>query len=90
MPTYFLSLFPIPSVHAKQIEKLQKDFLWDSLGNEFKLHLVIWKKIYESIQHDGLRIRSSVSFNLVLLGKWLLRFAMEKDVFSRKGWTKNT
>lgn len=66
------------------LKNLQKDFLWDSLGNEFKLHLVIWKKIYESIQHGRLGKRSSVSFNQVLFGKWLLRFATEKDVFWRK------
>ena len=36
LPTYFLSLFPIPSEVAKQLEKLQRDFLWSGLGSEFK------------------------------------------------------
>jgi hypothetical protein len=28
LPTYFLSLFPIPMGVANRLEKLQRDFLW--------------------------------------------------------------
>jgi hypothetical protein len=28
LPTYMMSLFPIPALVAKQIEKIQRDFLW--------------------------------------------------------------
>ena len=40
LPTYFLSLFPIPVGVAHWLEKLQWDFLWRGLGTEFKFHLV--------------------------------------------------
>ena len=40
LPTYFLSLFPIPASVAKQITRLQRNFLWSGLGDKPKFHLV--------------------------------------------------
>ena len=40
LPTYFISLFPIPAAIANQIEKFQRNFLWGGLGDEPKFHLV--------------------------------------------------
>ena len=40
-PTYFLSLFTIPTNVANRIEKLQRDFLW----SDIKTHLVRWDKV---------------------------------------------
>jgi hypothetical protein len=45
LPTYFMSLFPLPTSVANCIEKLQHDFLWDELGKEFKYHLVNWSEV---------------------------------------------
>ncbi|KAF5449652.1 hypothetical protein F2P56_030075, partial [Juglans regia] len=43
LPTYFLSLFPMPAGVVNRIEKLFKAFLWGGLGEEKKVHLVNWK-----------------------------------------------
>ena len=40
LPTYFLSLFPIPASVVKRIEKLQWNFLWGNFGDDPKIHLV--------------------------------------------------
>jgi len=40
LPTYYTSLFHLPASVANCIEKLQRDFLWGGLGEEFKFHLV--------------------------------------------------
>jgi hypothetical protein len=44
LPTYYLSLFPMPVSGAKCVEKLQRNFLWGGIGEEFKYHLVKWLK----------------------------------------------
>uniref|UniRef100_A0A2N9EJJ5 Reverse transcriptase zinc-binding domain-containing protein n=1 Tax=Fagus sylvatica TaxID=28930 RepID=A0A2N9EJJ5_FAGSY len=84
LPTYFLSLFPIPSEIAKRLEKLQRDFLWSGLGSEFKYHLVSWSTICEPVCNGGLAIRNLRRFNQALLGKWLWRYGLERDALWRR------
>jgi hypothetical protein len=84
LPTYYLSLFPIPKGIAHRLEKIQRDFLWGGLGEEFKFHLVNWKQICTPIQSGGLGIRNLALFNQALLGKWLWRFATEKRALWRR------
>ena len=40
LPTYFFSILPLPGKVAKHVEKLQRDFLWNEIGGEPKIHLV--------------------------------------------------
>jgi len=49
LPTYFMSLFPLPTRVVKYVEKLQRDFLWRGTGEEFKFYLVSWPKVCSSI-----------------------------------------
>ena len=81
--TYFMSLFPILVAVAKRIERLQKDFLWQGSGEEFKFHLVSWGQICTLIRYGGLVVRSLVTFNKSLVGKWLWRFGLERDALWR-------
>ena len=77
LPTYFLSLFPIPAGVAHRLEKIQRDFLWNGMGEETKFHLVSWSKICEPIQNGGLWVKDLQRFNRALLGKWLWRYGMD-------------
>ena len=84
LPTYFLSLFPIPASMANRIEKLQRDFLWGGIGDEPKFHLVKWATICTPIASGDLGIIKVRLFNEALLGKWLWRFGMERAAFWRQ------
>ncbi|XP_059630150.1 uncharacterized protein LOC132273143 [Cornus florida] len=84
LPTYFISLFQIPSSVAERIERLQHNFLWGGKGEEFKFHLVRWKQVCRPIRNGGLGLRRLVLFNKALLGKWLWRFGMERHWLWRK------
>ena len=75
LPTYFLSLFTIPTYVANRIEKLQMDFLW----GDGKTHLVEWDKVCAPMANGGLSIRKLTTFNKILLGKWLWRFRNKEN-----------
>ena len=74
LPTYFLSLFTIPTHVANKIEKLQRDFLW----GDSKTHLLGWDKVCMPI------IRKLTTFNKALLGKWLWHFGIEENRLWRR------
>jgi hypothetical protein len=79
LPTYYLSLFPVPVSVANRIEKIQRDFLWGGMGDEPKMHLVNWDQVCRPIRAGGLGIRNVLKFNKALLGKWLWRYATESE-----------
>ena len=84
LPTYFLSLFPILVGVAQRLEKIQRDFLWSGLGEEFKYHLVSWPKIFNPICSGGLAIRNLRRFNQALLGKRLWRYGSDQEALWRQ------
>ena len=69
---------------AHRIEKLQRDFLWGGIGDEFKYHLVNRCTICAPIQQGGLGLRQIIPFIQALMGKWLWRFANERNAFWRQ------
>jgi hypothetical protein len=83
LPTYMMSLFPIPALVAKRIEKIQRDFLWGGMNDENKMHLVERDKVCSPLDEGGLGIRNIRRFNQALLGKWLWRFAHEEGAWWR-------
>ncbi|KAG7965770.1 hypothetical protein I3843_08G016900 [Carya illinoinensis] len=100
LPTYFLSLFPLLASIASKIEKLQRDFLWSGIGDEFKFHLVGWDKVCTPLRVAGLGVHNVRLFNQALLGKWLWHYNYEKETLwrgvidakygsARGGWYSN-
>jgi hypothetical protein len=82
--TYFLSLFTIPVSVAHRIEKLQRNFLWGGMGDDFKHYLVGWDKVCTPKEKGGLGVRRLIPFNKALLGKWFWRFGLEDNKLWRR------
>jgi hypothetical protein len=83
LPTYYLSLFPIPTSVAKRIEKIQRNFLWGDFEEVSNFHLVNWDHICTPYSNGGLNIRNLRRFNKALLRKWLWRFGVEREALWR-------
>jgi hypothetical protein len=79
LPTYYMSLFPVPMSVAKRIEKIQREFLWGGMGDDKKLHFVSWNQVCRPLRAGGLGIRNVYKFNQALMGKWLWRYATERE-----------
>ncbi|KAJ9696052.1 hypothetical protein PVL29_008354 [Vitis rotundifolia] len=79
MPLYQLSLFRMPKIVARRLEKLQRDFLWGGGNMERKAHLVNWESVCTDNENGGLGLRKLIPLNKALLGKWVWRFSRAKD-----------
>jgi hypothetical protein len=53
LPMYFMSLLPRLVGVANCIEKLQCDFLWGGLGEEFKYHMVSGLRVVRQSMREG-------------------------------------
>ncbi|KAJ9707979.1 hypothetical protein PVL29_000172 [Vitis rotundifolia] len=84
IPLYLLSIVRIPKAIAKRLEKLQRDFLWGGAISEGKAHLISWEVVCSQKEKGGLGIRKIDLLNKALLGKWIWRFAYEKDNLWKK------
>ena len=74
-----MSLFRMPKTVARRLEKVQRDFLWGGGNGERKAHLVKWEVVCADKNKGGLGLRKLALLNKTLLGKWIWRFACDKD-----------
>ncbi|RVX19756.1 LINE-1 reverse transcriptase-like [Vitis vinifera] len=79
LPIYIMSLFRMPKSVVRRLEKLQRDFLWGGGSLERKAHLINWEVVCTRREKGGFGLRKIDSLNKALLGKWVWRFAVEKD-----------
>ncbi|KAJ9680330.1 hypothetical protein PVL29_019599 [Vitis rotundifolia] len=84
IPIYQMSLFRMPKIVARKLEKLQRDFLWGGGRSERKVHLINWEVVCTPKEKGGLGIRKIDILNKALLGKWIWRFAFDRDILWKK------
>lgn len=81
IPTYYMSLFPIPAKVLKQLDKLRRNFLWEGNNERHKFHLIKWKKVTQPKTQGGLGIKDLAAHNKSMMMKWLWRYNMEDSGF---------
>lgn len=71
VPSYMLSLFPIPRGVLKRIDFFRTRLLWQEEENVKKYHLVNWPVICQPRDQGGLGVTDISIKNICLLCKWL-------------------
>lgn len=80
LPTYFLSIFPLPTGVDNYIRGISEIYLCGGVDEKFKFYLVSWSKVCSPIPKGELRIRNLLLFNRALLGKWLWCYVHERGL----------
>lgn len=81
IPTYNVSLHPIPGKVLEKLDRIRRDFLWEGNNNKHKFHIVKRDKDILPKRQGGLCIQNLVLHNKCLLMKWLWRCTWEEQSF---------
>nr|XP_009800410.1 PREDICTED: uncharacterized protein LOC104246308 [Nicotiana sylvestris]XP_016445624.1 PREDICTED: uncharacterized protein LOC107770805 [Nicotiana tabacum] len=84
IPTYMMSLFPIPGGIIQRLDKLRRSFLWQGNKEKKVFHLVKWKSIIVMKRQGGLGIKNLKNQRKTLKMKWLWRYSQELQTL----WSK--
>ncbi|XP_075083624.1 uncharacterized protein LOC142167360 [Nicotiana tabacum] len=94
IPSYCMSLYPMPSSVLKQLERLRRRFLWEGNNTTHKFPLVKWAKVIRPKYDGGMGLRNLKLHNKNMLMKWLWRYgqlelAYWEDVITTKHGAQN-
>uniref|UniRef100_A0A0V0IIW1 Putative ovule protein n=1 Tax=Solanum chacoense TaxID=4108 RepID=A0A0V0IIW1_SOLCH len=84
LPTYMMSLFPIPKSIVKKINRMRRSFIWQGNKEKKGYNLVKWETLTLSRKQGGLGMRNLSIQNNCLLQKWLWRFCTEDGALWRR------
>ena len=84
LPTYVMSLLPMPAKVEERLDKLRRDFLRKGNKEGKDLHLVKRQTAQLHKQSGGLRIKNLRLQIRSLLSKWLWRFNNEEEALWRE------
>ncbi|RVW12490.1 putative mitochondrial protein [Vitis vinifera] len=87
MPIYQMSIFRMPKMVARRLEKVQRDFLWGGGHMEGKTHLVNWEvvctdKAKGEVRAGGFGWRPKKAMGAVGVGVW-------KEIWKESEWCWN-
>ena len=69
IPNYVMQCVALLAKILNSVDKLSRNFLWDSSGIKKKNNLISWKKIAKPKKDGGLGIQAARAKNVALLAK---------------------
>lgn len=84
LPTYYLSIYRMPTKVTENLDKLIRSFLWEGNKDGPGLHHVKWENLLNPMKEGGLGFYSLKDRNRTLLTKWIRRYQSEKSALWRK------
>ena len=79
IPNHVMQGRALPVHLCDKLDKINRDFLWDSTSEKRKMHLVGWSKIITDKENGGLGIQAARVRNIALLAKLNWRMNQEKE-----------
>lgn len=79
MSIYYLSLFHLPSKVAHSLDKIFRDFYWESTQMDGGMHNITWKTTQLPQLMGSLEIGNLKHRNKAPLAKWIWRSLHEKN-----------
>ncbi|XP_058762490.1 uncharacterized protein LOC131635874 [Vicia villosa] len=71
LPSFSLSFYKAPIKVINEIRKIQRQFLWNGVGDRRGISWVKWDSICRSKDKGGLGVKDVATFNQALLSKWI-------------------
>ena len=81
IPVYWMSLAPLPATILQKLRSIMFNFLWGSLVNNRKYHLVCWNDMSWPKKFGGWGIKNLLWFNISLRLKNLWRLLHSKGLW---------
>lgn len=81
LPTYYMSIFHLPSSIIAELERTMSNFLWEEQNGSKMNHLVKWDIASKALLDGGLAVGNLKNRNLALLFKWNWWFLKDPDAF---------
>lgn len=77
---YYMQCHTLPNKVCDVVDKMVRDFIWDSIDEKKKMHMVSWNKITLPKELGGLGLFSMKHRNQAILAKLCWRLANEEEV----------
>ncbi|WMV26358.1 hypothetical protein MTR67_019743 [Solanum verrucosum] len=84
LPTYMMTLFPIPAGVIRRLDSIRRKFLWHGNKERKGFHLVKWKVVIAGKKVGGMGIKNLKVQSKALRMKWLWKFANENQMLWKR------